>query len=185
MGEQIIRQPDGLYAIFSSVTDSIHFWDATEDEIVEEYAARAATDTRKRVREKIAHVAAGNPRAAYHQFAMTWEEALAKDRENGGDAHKEFKGLPMDDQHASQDPEGLGSASDLVDVYVLLTEGDQAVVRIPGRGQDVTMSAADIAAGADLPENELPGRDFTARLSEDERGQISLGEFQLINDPRI
>lgn len=91
MGNQIIRQPSGTFAIFSSVTDTVIVWDATEDEIVEHFAERAAERAREDARRLIGHVAAGEPRRAYFQFAMTWEEALAKDRKHGGTAWEEFK----------------------------------------------------------------------------------------------
>lgn len=85
MGRQIIRQPSGLFAVFSSVTDTIILCDATEDEVVEWFAEEAAEDARQNARRKIEHVAAGEPRRAYSQFAMTWDEALKKDREHGGE----------------------------------------------------------------------------------------------------
>ncbi|MCW2901743.1 MAG: hypothetical protein JWO67_4008 [Streptosporangiaceae bacterium] len=86
MGNQIIRQPDGHYAVFSTVTGTIIRWDATKDEIVEWFAEQAAEDARQNVRRKIEHVAAGEARRAYFQFATTWDEALETDRKNGGDA---------------------------------------------------------------------------------------------------
>lgn len=89
MGNQIIRQPSGKYAIFSTYTDTITVWDATEDEIVEHFAERAAEVARRDARRLLGHVAAGNPRAAYFQFAMSWEEALAEDRKHHGTAWKE------------------------------------------------------------------------------------------------
>lgn len=90
MGYQIIQQPPDRLAIFSSYTDTVIVWDATEDEIVEWFAELAAASARRDARRLIGHVVAGNPRAAYFQFAMTWEEALAKDRRRGGTAWKEF-----------------------------------------------------------------------------------------------
>lgn len=88
MGRQIIRQPDGRYAVFCSVTDTIVVWDATEEEVVELFAERAADRARQDVRRLLGYVAAGNPRKAYFQFALTWEEALAMDREHGGKASR-------------------------------------------------------------------------------------------------
>jgi hypothetical protein len=90
MGSQIIRQPSGKFAIFSSITDTIIVWDATEDEIVEWFAERAAEDAQRDARRLIGHVVAGNPREVYFQFAMTWDEALAKDRKHGGTSWEEF-----------------------------------------------------------------------------------------------
>ncbi|GIH95347.1 hypothetical protein ACFFMN_23585 [Planobispora siamensis] len=88
MGNQIIQQPNGTFAIFSSEYGRIVVWDASEDEIVEWFAGRAAETARRNARETIAHVAAGRPRRAYYQFAMDWQEALTEDRRNGGQAWK-------------------------------------------------------------------------------------------------
>jgi hypothetical protein len=90
MGNQIIKQPDGHYAIFSTITNTIHFWDATADEIVEYFAEQAAKRAREDTRRVLDHVAAGEPRKAYFQFAMTWDEALRKDQEHGGEVWSEF-----------------------------------------------------------------------------------------------
>lgn len=92
MGNQIIRQPSGKFAIFSSITDTVIFWDATEDEIVEHFAERAAERAREDARRLISHVAAGDARKAYYQFAMTWEKALTEDRKHRGTAWKEIEG---------------------------------------------------------------------------------------------
>lgn len=90
MGNQIIRQPDGLFTVFSSNTETIVVYDATEDEVVEWFAERAAAEARRSAREKVTLVAAGDPRQVYFQFAMTWDEALAADRDHDGDAWREF-----------------------------------------------------------------------------------------------
>lgn len=91
MTQQIIRQPDGHYAVFSSVTDTITMYDATADEIVDEFVQREAQRTREHVERILEHVAAGTPDKIYFQFAMTWEQALNMDREHGGDAWREAK----------------------------------------------------------------------------------------------
>jgi hypothetical protein len=90
MGNQIIRQPNGLLAVFSTETDTITVYDATEAELVEHFAEEAAERARENVRRTLGHVAAGNPRKAYFQFAMTWEEALEEDREHGGSVWQSF-----------------------------------------------------------------------------------------------
>lgn len=85
MGFQIIKQPDGLYAIFSSITDTFHLYDATPQD-VEDYFVEIATEQTKREVARIMNaVVAGMPRRAYAQFALTWEEALELDREHGGE----------------------------------------------------------------------------------------------------
>lgn len=93
MGNQIIRQPSGKFAIFCTSTDTIIVWDAIEEEIVEWFVDRAVEVERRTVRGLIEHVAAGNARRAYFQFAKTWEQALAIDREHGG----EVSALPTEE----------------------------------------------------------------------------------------
>ncbi len=85
MGHQIIQQPDGRFAIFSSNTDTIHVYDAMAEEVEEYFVQRVVEDERRRVRQLLEHVAAGESRKAYYQFAMTWAEALEEDREHDGE----------------------------------------------------------------------------------------------------
>lgn len=85
MGQQIIKQPDGRLAVFSSVTDTFIVVDATPEEIVEWRAEEAAEAARERTRTELGHVLADQSRAAYFQFTLTWDEAAESDREHGGD----------------------------------------------------------------------------------------------------
>lgn len=84
MGMQIIKQPDGRFALWSSVADGIAMYDASAQDIEDFFAEEAEKDTRRRVREKIAHVEAGHPEQVYFQFAMTWDEALREHTERHG-----------------------------------------------------------------------------------------------------
>lgn len=77
MGHQIIKQPDGKLCVFSSATDSIIVTDATPEELIEMYAEDAAVKARHDAKWVIDAVQAGEPRKVYHQFAMTYEEAVA------------------------------------------------------------------------------------------------------------
>lgn len=88
MGWQVIKQPDGLLAVRSSETDTLIAWDATRDEVLELFADRAAARLRRDLEligETVDHVLADEPRKAYYQFAVTWERAVADDREHGGE----------------------------------------------------------------------------------------------------
>ena len=85
MGSQIIRQPNELFAIFSSITDTIIMWDATAKDVEDYFVDRAAKQERRMVRDILRHVKAGDTRKAYHQFALTWDEALKLDEEHGGE----------------------------------------------------------------------------------------------------
>lgn len=46
---------------------------------------------RRAAKQILEHVASGEPRLAYHQFAMTWDEALREDRQHGGEAWEYFE----------------------------------------------------------------------------------------------
>jgi hypothetical protein len=84
MGHQIIRQPDGKLAVFSSTTDTWILTDASPEELEDYYAERAAEDARRSARKTLGHVLAGEPRKAYYQFAMTFTEADEMSREHDG-----------------------------------------------------------------------------------------------------
>lgn len=85
MGHQIIRQPDGKLAVFSSVVDSWILSDATPEDLEDYYAEKAAEDARQSVRRIIGRVMAGEPRKAYYQFAMTFDEANGISLGSGGE----------------------------------------------------------------------------------------------------
>ena len=115
MGHQIIRQPDGLYAVFSTGTDTWIKADATREDLIEWYAERAAKDAREgppcgcwttwtRIRA-----------IAYYQFTMTFEEANAESVEHGGEDLSKTEGgitltAPLDSPNArialGGDPDG-------------------------------------------------------------------------------
>ncbi|MGC5263893.1 hypothetical protein ACPXCO_23020 [Streptomyces cyaneofuscatus] len=80
MGHQIIEQPDGLLAVFSSVVSSFVVTDATPEELIDWYADEAARDARERTKRLLDRVAQG-AHTAYAQHALTWEEASQIDQE--------------------------------------------------------------------------------------------------------
>lgn len=85
MGYQIIKQPSGQLAIRASYTDTLVAWDATKDEVVEWFAELAATRAREEAERLADFVLADEPRKAYYQFVVPWEEAVKDGREHGGD----------------------------------------------------------------------------------------------------
>jgi cell division protein FtsB len=72
---QIIRQPDGLLAVFSTGVDDWIIEDATAEELGEYYAERAAKEARESALETAQAVLDGRAREKYYQFTMTYEEA--------------------------------------------------------------------------------------------------------------
>jgi hypothetical protein len=84
MGHQVIKQPDGLYAIFSSFSDTWIVYDAPRQEVIDYYAEKAAREARESTARLLDDVDE-NPRKAYCQFAMTFAEANAKSKAHGGE----------------------------------------------------------------------------------------------------
>ena len=53
MAHIIIKQPDGLYAQYSTISDSFNVWDATKDELIEYVREQAAARAERDCREDI------------------------------------------------------------------------------------------------------------------------------------
>lgn len=83
MGQQIIRQPDGRLAVFSSITESFIVTDATSEEIIEWRAEEAAETARERTKVELKRVLDDTLGSPYHQFMLTWEEASRRGQEGG------------------------------------------------------------------------------------------------------
>jgi hypothetical protein len=85
MGQQIIQQPDGLFAVFSTVTDSLIITDATPEELVEWRAEQAAERARESARTELKNVMAGEPWKSYYFRVLTWDEVqeMEKQRKEG------------------------------------------------------------------------------------------------------
>ena len=86
MGQQIIKQPNGLYAIWSTHVDDFLWYDMTAEEYVKIRADEAAEEARELIRK----MEAGE--CPYHHW-MTYAEAIeyrdmlakARARDNGRD----------------------------------------------------------------------------------------------------
>lgn len=84
MTYQVIKQPSGKLAIFSTYTDTIIMWDASPNEVTGFFVDDATNRAKERAARILDRVLADDPRAVYFQFAKTWDEALQMDREHGG-----------------------------------------------------------------------------------------------------
>lgn len=80
MSRYVIRQPDGLYAVFSTGTDRWVAWDLTREQYVERRAEEAAREARESAARLLGDVDAGTYYAGY-----TFEEANAESAANGGE----------------------------------------------------------------------------------------------------
>jgi hypothetical protein len=85
MGSAYIRQPNGKIARFSSFTDTFTHYDLTEDEVranivqeAVELALRDAEAVLKKVRKH-------GTSAIYRPFDLSFEAALKKHKEHGGE----------------------------------------------------------------------------------------------------
>lgn len=83
MAHQIIKQPNGKYAVWSTMVDHFILYDATPEDIIadriEQETARITVAVRKTIRELDE---GGKP---YHQFTKTFDEAMAWARAQHGD----------------------------------------------------------------------------------------------------
>jgi hypothetical protein len=85
MGHQIIQQPDGKLAVFSSVVDAFVVLDATPEELVDWYAQEAAQEARERTQRTLDKLHSQGPQGVYGRRALTWEEASRMNQEHDGD----------------------------------------------------------------------------------------------------
>ena len=93
MGYQVIRQPDGKLALWSTVVDSFVVVDATTDEIVEFFVQRAADEARyEGIGACALAIETGSSGLAHR---MTWDEALAH--------HQKVYGKPFDPAGLEED----------------------------------------------------------------------------------
>ena len=82
MGHQIIKQPDGKFAVWSSVADGIMAHGATRAEVEEWFIREATRDALDRARKVLDAVDAGRARDVYFQFALSWREAVKQHNRN-------------------------------------------------------------------------------------------------------
>ena len=74
MAVQIIQQPNGKFCLFNSIVDNITFYDATEEEIITEFAKESQIEIEKKVKEIIGQLKAGAK--PYFQFTKSYTEAI-------------------------------------------------------------------------------------------------------------
>lgn len=79
MGRQVIKQPDGLYAVFSTSIDRWVAWDLTREQYIERRVDEAAREARADAARLLDDVEAGEYYAGY-----TFEEANTESVEHGG-----------------------------------------------------------------------------------------------------
>ncbi len=82
MGHQIIKQPDGRYASWSSIVSDFVILDATPEQIIAIRVEEARVEITRKVGEVVGKLEKGE--ASYYQFTKTWDEACAWAKEVHG-----------------------------------------------------------------------------------------------------
>lgn len=77
---QIIKQPNGLWALWSSIVDNFVLTDATEQDLIDYFVEREKEQWTAIIKDKISKLNRGVK--AYWQFTMTYEEAMKRRRLN-------------------------------------------------------------------------------------------------------
>jgi hypothetical protein len=80
MAHQIIRQPDGKLAVYSSVVGALVVTDATPQEVIDWKVSQVVEHVTDLMQRDLDLVLAGEARKVYYQFTMTWEEAVERSR---------------------------------------------------------------------------------------------------------
>jgi hypothetical protein len=72
MARQIIKQPNGKYAEYSTIVNAFIMHDATADQIIQNARQEAADEAERRCKDALENADTGK----IHGFGLTWEEAL-------------------------------------------------------------------------------------------------------------
>jgi len=75
MGQQIIKQPNGKYCLFSSVVGSVTYYNMTKEEIVEMWTENARKDFEKEVNDITEKLDKGEKKP-YYQFTLDYKSML-------------------------------------------------------------------------------------------------------------
>lgn len=75
MARVIIKQPDGLYAEYSTIVDAFFVANATVDEIIQNAREEAADEAERMYREKITKADNGHS-------SLSWRQALENHNKN-------------------------------------------------------------------------------------------------------
>ena len=85
MGHQYIKQPNGKFAIWSSIASDFIAYNCGQDDVIRIETEDAVKEVTERVRLKLAQVERGE--SAYYQHTKTWGEALKRrDEQHGKDS---------------------------------------------------------------------------------------------------
>jgi hypothetical protein len=84
MARQIIKQPDGRYAVFSTGTDRWISFNMTRQGLIEQAEQQAAQDARARTAALLDEVDAAQDVHEVYPYGWTFAEANAHSKDSGG-----------------------------------------------------------------------------------------------------
>lgn len=101
MGRQIIKQPNGLYAVFSSIVDDFIIVDATSQDIIAEYTKEAEEEITKNVISTVRDLNEG--KKPYYQFTMTFKQACRNIKNIHGNQAESLRYFSQKNQRNKRD----------------------------------------------------------------------------------
>ena len=103
MGTQIIKQPNGKLALYSSICDNFTMVNAEEQDIVDFFVEEQTRDIRCDVARRV--LALNRGEKPYHQFTRTFQEALDTIKRLHGtvESNSVLKLIEEDDDEQSDD----------------------------------------------------------------------------------
>jgi len=92
MARLIIKQPNGLYAVYSSVTDTIVMWNCTVDDLIADAVERET----ERVRQAILSTVRELDEGTGSSYDLTWAQAVQLTKESGSIRKADFARIVAD-----------------------------------------------------------------------------------------
>lgn len=102
MGQPVVLQPNGQFAIFSTERDTFVAWNRSREYVLSYFETYAAERERENITRLLDRLEAGED--PYGHLAYTWEEMLKFDRRGGGNAWKELQSLDSSPPAPISDP---------------------------------------------------------------------------------
>jgi hypothetical protein len=87
MGRQIVKQPNGKYAVWTTISDGFISVNDTKEELIRDLIEEEIENIKKRIPQDVNRVisALESNEKPYYQFTKSWEECLKTIREVHGE----------------------------------------------------------------------------------------------------
>lgn len=162
MGRTVIKQPDGLYAVFSTGTDRWVAVNLTREQYIERQSLLAAQEARTDAARLLDDVDAGLVYSGY-----TFEEANAESVKNGGE----------DLSGKTAPGESTGTVLQPARLSADLTMSDGRTVHVPVVPAPEPASSGRIRVGIPYPDSARPGLVISAAVINEDLGVVFRSGF--------